>query len=232
MATARDIVKSTLRKIHVLGKGQELDADEANDALNALNEMLAVWSAEGDLIFTESKETFSLSGALSYTIGVGGDFDTIRPNYIQSAYVTQGDIDYPLQMIDGQHYSRIANKDTSSIPDSLYYDAGFPLAKIYLHPLSPSSSTLTLYSFKPLTSFAALDADFAMPEEYKAALIYNLAVWISPEYEREPSMQVQKLARHTKDVIQTQNKRNENFVASVDLPTRGTGGSIYEGYYS
>lgn len=231
MTTARDIIKSSLRKIHVLGKGQELDADEANDALNALNEMLAVWSAEGDLIFTESKDTFPLTGDISYTIGTGATFNTVRPNYIQSAFVTSGSIDYPLELIDAQQYASIPQKDLSSISDRLYYDAGYPAGTIYLYPASPSSYTLTLYSFKPLSSFATLDAVFAMPEEYKAALIYNLAVWIGTEYDKPIPAQVNKLAIHTKDVVETQNKRNENFVSTTDLPNGSVNGNIYEGWW-
>jgi len=231
MATARSIIKSTLRKIHVLGKGAPLDADEANDALETLNDMLSIWSAEGDMIFTESKETFNLTGAVSYTIGSGGTFNTVRPQYISAAFVSQGDTDYSLGSIDNQQYSRISQKDIASIPECYYYDAGYPLATLYLYPKPSSVSTITLYSFKPLTAFTNLDTDFAMPEEYKAALIYNLAIWIAPEYERDASMEIKRIARNSKDAVVSQNKRNENFISMTDVPSRGgQTGSINQGY--
>lgn len=232
MTTARKIIESSLRKIHVLGKGQELDPDEANDALETLNNILSVWSAEGDFIFTETKESFPLDGSESYTIGSGATFDTERPNYIQSAFITIGSTSFPLTQIDAQQYSRITEKNIVAIPDRFHYDAGFPVAKLYLYPIGPSGHTLNIYSFKPLEKFSSLDAVVSMPPEYKAALEFNLSIWIAPEYERQPSMHVEKLARHTKSVVSSQNKRNENFVSTIDLPTRNYRGNIYEGLLS
>lgn len=233
MATARDIVSSALRKIHVLGKGASLDPDEANDALDTLNDMIATWSAQGDLIFTETSETFPLSAQNSFTIGSGGDFNTTRPLYFRSVIVSQGDIDYTLREYDNQRYASIIQKDIGNIPQIYYYDANFPLARIYLYPIPTSVSTITLYSFKELTSFTSLDTTFVMPPEYKAALIYNLAVWIAPEYEREASRSVVAVAKRTKNAVMTQNKRNEQHVSDIDVPQRGDQhGNIYAGYYT
>jgi hypothetical protein len=235
MATALDIIKSSLRKIHVLGAGAPLSNEEASDALSTLNAMLSTWSAEGSLIYTESKETFNTTGAASYTIGSGADFDTVRPLYFSAVYVTQGNIDYPLNQIDNQQYARIAQKDLGSIPEVYYYDAGFPTATLFLYPAPTSTSTVTLYSFKPLTSFTNLTTDFSMPEEYRAALEYNLAEWIAPEYEREASPSVKKIAKQTKDAVIGQNRRNENFISTIDVPadrSNKDSGNIYGGWYT
>lgn len=234
MATAQDIIEGALRKIHVLGKGSSLDNDEAQDALETLNAMLATWSAEGDLVFTESKETFNLTTANSYTIGSSGDFNTTRPLYFTAAYVTSGNIDYSLEFIDNQQYSTIPLKTTGSIPEYLYYDANYPLGTIYLYPSPSSVTTITLYSVKPITSFSSLTTTFSMPEEYKASLIYNLAVWLAPEYEREASPTVQRVARSSKDVVMAQNKRNEFWASVIDVPAdrKRPRGNIYEGWYT
>lgn len=47
MSTARDIVKSALRRIRILGKGEDLDAGDASDTLSALNAMMHQWKAQG-----------------------------------------------------------------------------------------------------------------------------------------------------------------------------------------
>lgn len=234
MATARDIIKSALRKISAIGTGAPLPAEEASQGLEVLNDMLSTWSAEGDLVFTETRETFNLTSAASYTIGSGGDFDTTRPLYFNAVYVSQGSIDYPLTMIDNKQYANIPLKTTGSIPDVYYYDTGYPLGTIFLFPAPSAASTITLYSVKPLTSFTSLDTDFAMPEEYKSALIYNLATWIAPEYEREASPTVQRLAKRTKSAVVAQNKRNENYMAMLDVSAdrKRDSGNIYEGYFT
>ncbi len=47
MATYRDLVTSSLRGIGVLHGGETPSAEEANDSLDALNEMLNSWIYEG-----------------------------------------------------------------------------------------------------------------------------------------------------------------------------------------
>lgn len=216
MTTARDLIKAAYRKINILGQGSSLTSEEANDGLSALNAMLASWSTQGALIYTETKETFSLTGALSYTIGSGGDFNTSIPVEILAAYVTYSEIDYPVQVIDSSEYALISNKDEPGTPTQLYFDSNYPLANIYLWPINFSSTTLTLISLKQLTNFSSLDTDFTMPPEYERAIIHNLAVELAPEYEREASMTVKRIAKQSLDWIRAQNKKNNKNVVKVD----------------
>ena len=221
MATARDIIKAALRQIHVLGVGSSLTDEEAQDALDTLNSMLSVWSVDGNMVYTETIETFNLTGGDGeYTIGSGGDFNTTRPISIDAAYVTQGSTDYSLMAYDKQQYADIPQKDLGGISRIFYYDAGYPLGTIRLFSIPEGVTTITLYTTKPLTQFTDLDTSFAMPEEYKAALIYNLAVWIAPEYERDASPTTQKKANYTKRAVEIQNARNDKHVATVNVPSR------------
>lgn len=232
MTTARNLVEDALRKIHVLGKGQSLDSDEANDAFRLLNSMLSMWSVQGDLVYTSSKETFPLTGAGTYTIGTGLDFNTVAPLYITSAYVTSGSIDYDLHRIDDTEYSAISDKTiSSSIPEYYYYD-GNPTARIYLYPVDSGATSITLNSVKPLGAFATLDTVYDMPAHYEIAIVYNLGVLISPEYEKTPSPIVMQTAVSALQAIRTQVNRNNKRVASLGgIPSRGQSyGNIYEGY--
>lgn len=210
MTKARDIIKASLRHIAVLGTGSSLDANEADDALKLLNAMLASWSAEGNMIYVETKEEFNLTNERIYTIGEGADFNTSRPVSIKGAYVTQGSTDYSLVEYNNDQYSRITNKDTSSgVPNVFYYDGDFPTAKVYLFPAPNSVNTITINMIKPLNSFTSLDTDFELPAEYLLALEYNLAKLIAPQYEREASMTVKQIANSSKATVAAQiNKRN------------------------
>lgn len=240
MVTARDIIKDSLRKIHVLGTGVALDPNEADNALNTLNDMLSSFSAEGALIFQETLEVFNLTtNQEAYTIGTGLDFNTIAPLYIKSAYVRQGDTDYPVTPFDEQEYSRISQKAISgSVPRIYYYDSNFPTATIYFYPVPSGSDTFRMYSRKALTSFTTLDSVFAMPEQYKSMLVHNLAVWIAPEYEREASRTIQMIAAKTKKTVIVQNDRNEKHSSLMTgIPSRGSTSqysddNIFGGYYT
>jgi hypothetical protein len=217
MAKARDIIKAALRKIEVLGSGKDLSAEDASDGLEALNGMISAWSVEGAMIYTETKETFNLtSNKGSYTIGSGGDFDTTRPTKIDAAYVRHGGVDYPLTIEGKNDYSIISDKESTGIPSKLYYDENYPLGNIYLWPVPSGSMEITLVTEKPLSEFSSLNTEFAMPPEYKRALIFNLAVEISPEYGRTPHPNVSAIARTSKSVVKTQNRRNDKKTVAID----------------
>ncbi|MBU6232388.1 hypothetical protein KGP36_07175 [Patescibacteria group bacterium] len=47
MTTALDVIRAAMRKIGLLASGQEPSANEAKDALECLNDMLASWEAKG-----------------------------------------------------------------------------------------------------------------------------------------------------------------------------------------
>ena len=233
MTTARDIIEAALRKIHVLGRGQSLSNEEAQDCLDALNSMLDSWSVEGNLVFTETIETFNLTGAASYTIGSGATFDTTRPVDIVAAYVTSGNTDYTLSKYDQRQYAMISDKTTGGIPAIYYYNGGYPTGTIYLSPVPSGVSTITLHSYKPLSSFASLNATFTMPPGYERALIYNSAVEFGPEYEREASPSVKAIAEESKSAVIKSNTQNENYISRVDagLISGGQTGNILTGYY-
>lgn len=232
MSTARDRIKSALRKIHVLGKGQTLDPDEANDALESLNSMLSSWSVEGGYIFTETRETFNLGTAPSYSIGDGADFNTSKPLKITSMYATNGGIDNPVLQVSGTDYAHINTKDTATTyPNFFYFDNASPVARLYFYP-KPVGGTVTISSYKALTGFPDLDTDFELPSEYRAAIDYNLAIWLSGEYEREPSRSVLRIANKTKRNVLKQNGANSYITSKTDIPAgkRGTY-NIYEGQH-
>jgi len=233
MTTARQIVTDALYKINVLGTGQSLSAEDADRGFRTLNQMLSTWSVEGNMVFIDTKETFNLTGASSYTIGSGADFDTTRPTDIVAAYTTSGTTDYPLTKYDVRQYSSIDYKDTGSIPEIFYYDGNYPTATLFLYPKPTSVSTITIYSKKVLTQFTSLDATLNLPPEYETALIYNLALWLSGDFEREPRPQVIKVANSSKKTVERQNLRNTSVnVAKVSAPRNSDYSyyNIYKGY--
>lgn len=235
MTTARQIVTDALYKINVLGTGQSLSAEDADRGFRTLNQMLSTWSVEGNMVYIITKETFNLTGAASYTIGSGADFNTTRPTDIVSAYTTSGTTDYPLTQYDVRQYSNIDQKNIGSIPEIFYYDGNFPIATLFLYPKPTSVSTITLYSNKVLTQFASLDSTLDIPPEYETALIYNLALWLCGDFEREPRAQVVKVANSSKKTVERQNLRNTSTkIADLGVPNSNNNNysyyNIYKGY--
>lgn len=217
MSTAQDLIEGALRKIAVLGYGSSLSNEEAQDGLSALNAMLASWSVDNATIYTESKLNNSwAAGTGSKTIGSGGDIDTTRPTDITAATYTIGTTVYKLDIRDEKERAMLADLTTQGTPSELYYDADYPLANIYLQSIPNTAGTLNLYYRIPLTSFALLTTTFAFPPEYEEALIYNLAIRLAPEYEKEPAPSVIQIANKSLDMVKRQNTKNEKNVSLID----------------
>lgn len=227
MTTAREIITRAMQRGGILTKTEQPDADEANDALDTLNNMLSSWSNEGLLIYSRTLENFTLtSGVASYTMGTGGVFNTTRPLFIAEAYVRDGDTDLDVSVIDDGAYSNIADKDALGVPYWLNCNNGFPLATIRLWPVPSSSYVLYLLSEKELTQFT-LDDTVSLPPGWKKALIDNLAVELQPEYGQQVDPFVLKKANEAKGNIKLailKNRTMDSFPAGNGLY------NIYTGY--
>jgi len=235
MATAQDLIESALRKINILGVGQSLSADEAQDALETLNQMISSWSVEGYLIYNETQESFTLSGAVaSYTIGSGQTFNTSRPLEIIAAFVRQAGSsnDYNLTLFDERQYALIPDKTAEDMPEILYYNANYPNGTIYLYPVPYDGSALHIYSRKELSSFSTLQTTVNLPAGWEQAIVFNLAVLLAPEYEREASPTVKMTAANSKKSIKVATRRNDNDSRFLeDTLTRRGNFNILTGQY-
>ena len=229
MANASNIINDAMRKLGVLGQGQNLGSDDANNALNALNDMVSSWSVEDGLVFNQTQETFNLTGATSYTIGVGGDFNTTAPLIIESIFTTRG-LDYPLRRITSEEYANISTKDTGGIGECYYYQDNNPLATLHIYPAG--AGTVTIYSRKPIASFPDLTTDIDIPSSLKRALVFNLAIEMASEYEKEATMTVMQIAEQSKSNYFTATTRNNPKTSSLDgIPTNNNNAyNIYRGY--
>lgn len=228
MTTALDLITGAAKLIGVVFKSEALSSDEANDGLVLLNEMIDTWSNDDMSTIVSTIESFSLTGAASYTIGSGGDFSTSRPLNILTAVVRVGSVDYPLRLITQEEYqTQIAVKSiTSPIPQFLTYDDGYPLGVIKTFPLGTSGSTLFLQTEKPLGNFTLLTTAVNLPPGWKRALKYNLAVDMAPTYGVEVPASVMETAKSSAGAIRRATLINK---AMPLLPQNPARYSIYSG---
>lgn len=219
MATALDIIKRSLRQIGALEAGGTPSGDEGSDALIALNAMLAQWSIDGLICYSQTTLTEPLvASTASYTIGTGGDIVAEVPLAIEQAYIRDAadSYDYPLAEINSAAYHAISDKaSTTEYPDYYFYEPSFPLGRVYIYPVPSTAHTLYLRVKTKFTAFTALTTDVSLPDGYEDAMAYNLAERLSPEYGIS-SMNpiVSRFARETLASIQVGNKKQ--VIASFD----------------
>lgn len=238
MTTTREMISSSLRKIGVLGAGENMTAEDANDGLDNLNQMLDAWSADGQVIYSRSVDTINLSsGVLSYTMGPSGDINTARPVSITEATITQGGLLMsPLMIWGAETYATLGMPSLQGIPSNLYVNNSVPLLELKLYPVPIGGLQLNIYSMKKLSDFALNDT-VVLPPGYEQAIIFNLAVLLAPEYEKEASGTVRNIASDALSTIKRNNQQYPAPTMAVDpmLSQRYTndglwGFNIYGGY--
>lgn len=209
--TSLELITASLRLIGVASVGEALSANEANDGLTVLNDMLDLWSTQKLLIPATLSETFPVvPGQQTYTMGVGGNFNTSRPMSIENAVwqqTTPGTTyELPIDMVTQDQWVAIGVKGTSSnISTKLYVVESFPLFNLLFWPIPLVANNVVLWSTKPLSNLAATTTIVTMPPGYSLALKYNLAVLLAPEYGKNTPAEVLVGAEDSKAAIKRMN---------------------------
>lgn len=220
MTTVRDLIKGAMRPIGIFAAGELPSPAELMDALESLNMMLAGYSAQHILIYAITKESFDLvPGQPAYTIGTGGNFDTVRPKRIEGAFIRDlGGFDYPVHVRGMEEYRLIGLKSTPGRPGRLFYNPTSPLGTIYTYPVATVAEALHIECYKPLTGILTLDDELTLPLEYEEFVKYNLCVRIAPEYGKGVSAEVAALAEDARYTIVSLNAENNQEPVETDFP--------------
>lgn len=207
--TALDLIKSALRSINVLAAGENPSADEGQDSLVILNQMIDSWNADGLMIFSEDINDFPLSSNQQvYSYGPGGDFDAPRPVNLDRASIVilsnpAQPLEYPIPIYTDQDWQeKVPIKNVpGNLPLLIYDDGGFPLRNVTFWPVASDATLFRSYVWQKLTQFTSLQSIGAFPEGYIEAMRHNLAVRLAPEFQAQLSPATVELARSGLAVI-------------------------------
>jgi hypothetical protein len=214
------IITRALRKSGVVGVGQTPAPEDTSDALADLNDILSQWQRKRWLVYHLVDVSKVSTGAQSYTVGPGQDFDVARPDRIESAFLRQtvqsqpNQVDYPLEIIQSREdYNQIRLKTLTSFPSSIFYDSAYPVGTVYPWPLPLANIYAIHLTLKEqLGQFTSLTQTVNLPPEYGAALLWNLCRWLRRSYQLPPDAEVNSLAQDSLNLI-----RNAN----AQIPTLG-----------
>lgn len=196
--TIGDLIRGALRKVEAVSAGEEPTADEYQDGLDVVNNMLRSWSTEQWGIHAVARESFTLTAAQAeYTYGSGGDFDSSRPMRILGCYVNDNNNDSIVAESTFANYARINNKSQAGVPELFLHNAEYATAKIVLWPVPDSTYSISFQSAKPLAEFTNKSDSLNLPPEYREAIEYSLAVRIAAEYGKQVAPSVAEMASYT-----------------------------------
>lgn len=212
MTTARDLITLSLKDAGIVGVGQTANAEDINDGLTRMNAMIAQWSRRRWLVYHLVDVIFPATGALSYSIGAGGDLPVTRPDQIESAFFRQtvgtipNQVDYPLTIIPArENYNMIALKSLVSFPQYLFYDSGWPLGHVFIWPVPSNLYEIHLSIKATLQQIGNLSDDIDFPPEYEEALRLNLSVRLRVAYQMPPDPGLIALAKVALNTIKNSN---------------------------
>lgn len=229
--TAIDLITGAMRLIGVLAVGETPTADEADGALDALNDVLETWSTENLAVYGSSNATFNtVGGQAVYTIGPGGSWNADRPQDINDAYCTVQGVDFPVGIWGQEEYNSVGLKTMQQpIIERLLYVNENPLGKVTLFPVPSQAIPITLTMNRILTSVPTLATTMVLPPGYMLAIKHALAILLAPDYGRIVTQEVTDTAKMSKANIKRANKTKR--VASFDSALLPDGPAIWQRGY-
>lgn len=220
MTTPVELINLALKQVGALGVGQTASAEDVADAFKMLNMMLAQWSVKRNVVYQILDVSCSATGAQTYSVGTGGDFNTPRPSRLFGAYCRQLNnpglpVDYPLELLQSiSDYSRISTKTMGSLPSLVWYDPQMPMGVLHTWPVATTGYELHILALKPLGKFSSAYDDITLPEVYEEALMYNLAGRLYALYGIQPNPVVVALANASLATVRQSNLQ----IATMRMP--------------
>ena len=238
MATFLERLKAAMLITHALESGETPITDEQTDGLAIANQMLEAFTIDRLMIYSIQRTTHTLVVSTNpQTIGIGGDINTDRPGKIENAglIISGQDAGYTITVVFFvDEYARVRDKVAEAAqPTMLYYDAAFPLGKIYLKPVPSAANTLVLYRWSPFTAIATVGTTVTLPPGYEEAFDYNLAKRLAAGGFGRMTALALDIARDSLDRIKSLNVQIPVLRSHAISITGGdTGrGDIYSGWY-
>ena len=190
ITTPQDLVSFALRAAGVVGVGQTASGEDFGDVFSALNAMLGSWNTKRWLVWHLVDTAVTSTGAQSYTVGPGGDYNIARPARIEAAFVRQtypaqpNLADWPMMILESREdYNRVRQKSVNGMPSALFYDADYPIGAVYPVPV-PTASLYSVHitTRQVLSQFTSSIQSLNLPDEYTEALWSNLAIRVGAIY--------------------------------------------------
>jgi hypothetical protein len=179
--TAAQYITRALIKLGVLGQGFTASADEMQNGLDVLNEMMKTWSTEGPNLWTRADQSVPLvSGTATYTLSP-------RPRLVYNArWVDNGVERLPLSEWDRQDWDKFIYKSsTATNPYRYITDKQRASTTITFWPIPTFSSgtyTVNVGYERAWQIVNSGDDNIDAPEEYTEAIVMCLAARLAEDY--------------------------------------------------
>jgi hypothetical protein len=246
--TPTDLFKQALRQVGVLGRGQQVIAEQLADAQQLCNMMLGQWARKRWLIFhlleiytTGTGSTIIPMGPNDVSWDAGEDWSqsglssdmSTRFNRLEKAFVriNPGQVsqtDLPLTVIQSaEDWSTQPIKLVQGgFPRMVWLDSAYPVATLHVWPAPSSLYEIHLLVQNPLIRINDLASDLNLPDEYQDAIFWNLCKRLLNSYRLPKDPEIDQQATAALNTV-----RNANIqIPALQLPRELSNGWNYNIY--
>lgn len=207
MATASDVINLALKDAGIIAEGETASADISADAFTTLKNMLSMWQLSNLYVHAMVENSFSPTGALSYTVGSGGTANFARPEKIDQLFYRLNGVDYPITLLGTfQEYEAIGQKTMAGQPEVAYYNPTVTTGTLYLYP-QPSTGAVHVVSTVRLPVLATTADTITLPDEYIMPIRFSLAEILSATFNTPINPGIIRMAAQSRDAIRRNNVR-------------------------
>lgn len=183
---AQAVIVDAFLDLGIFAPGESIPDEHAQFAFRTLNRLVSQLATQPLTFPFTNREVFPVvSGQSTYTIGPGGDFNTVRPASITAAgllmpqaSVTTGPVEVPLsELTDAAYISLPVKALQNAMFTSYFYDPTYAggLGSVFLYPTpNVTTNSLVLYRGDMIAGFADLTTDYDFPQGYNDMLQFNL----------------------------------------------------------
>lgn len=218
-----DLIKQALKLGTCIASGETPTAEESNDALIKLNDLMEIWSLQNLAVCGTADVSFpTIANQAAYTIGPTGAWAGSRPVRINDEpFCTVSGIDFPIEVIGQADYDLISLKtQPGQIIERMLFVNDSPNGRITLWPVPNAVVSITMNIDRILLQVPDLSTVMSFPPGYLLAFKYTLAVMLCPEYGRVPPDDVKAIAVGALGNIKRANKVRRT--AKCDAALLGT----------
>lgn len=187
--------------------------------------------------------TFSATGSMTCTPICTFQTYAPRPLRINSALVrvvtsVAGYLDYPVAVLNIDEYQLIGLKTMSGPwPRCLYYQPTMPTGTLYYWP-NPSQGEMHIFCETVINQFQTLSDTVIFPQGVQAAIHWNLAKLLLPEWGKTDADQVQLIMENAKQSMGLLKRTNmapqevARFDDAIQMKARSDAGFVLHGGFA
>ena len=191
MTTPYDVITRAMKDIGALAAGENPTADEAQDGLDMLNDMIAQWSNENMMVFYRTEIVFPcVQNQTQYTLGPNGNVSAVFTGSISGSTLTvtgisKGAITIGMTLSGSGILSGTTIVGFGTGAGGNVNEAGtYTISRA--HTTAVPSSTITAYYERPLTiesAFVRVNTTSNGVPIYGGGLDYPISILSLEEYE-------------------------------------------------